>query len=181
MSGTDIICTRWFHSSSGTSSQNAFRTPSSFATSLNTCQMSSFPLIPLKVFLRWNRQLCATTSLKVSPYKHSHTDSTLAITASTFCLIFLFLYAEPNFPFNNEEIDDTDPTDCEESSQELEEDVWTWSRKISNFGARGFVFVEWSILAGFPESCFLKIIYPLSILGEFLLHHFWNLCCTNAA
>ena len=70
------------------------------------------------------RQLCATTSLKVSPFsKHGHTDSTLPITASTFCVIFLFLYAEPNFPFNNEEIDDTDPTDCEESSQELEEDV----------------------------------------------------------
>ena len=51
-SGTDIICTRLFHSSSGTSSQNAFRTPSSFATSLNTCQMSSCPLIPLNVFLR---------------------------------------------------------------------------------------------------------------------------------
>ena len=59
-SGTVIICTRWFHSSSGTSLQNAFRTPSSFATSLNTCQMSSCPLIPLNVFLRWNRQLCAT-------------------------------------------------------------------------------------------------------------------------
>ena len=36
----------------------------------------------------------------------------------------------------------------------------------------GFVFVEWSILVGFSESCFLKIISPLSILGEFLLHHF---------
>ena len=109
---------------------------------------------------------------KVSPFS-KHTDSTLPITASTFCLIFLFLYAEPNFPFNNEEIDDTDPTDCEESSQELEEDVLsTWPRGISNFGARGFVFVEWSILVGFPESCFLKIISPLSILGEFLLRHF---------
>ena len=91
-SGTDIIWTRWFHSSSGTSSQNAFRTPApSFATSLNTGQMSSCTLIALKVFLRWNRQLCATTSLKVSPFsKHGHTDSTLPITASTFCLIFLF-------------------------------------------------------------------------------------------
>ena len=108
---------------------------------------------------------------KVSPFS-KHTDSTLPITASTFCLNFFFLYAEPNFPFNNEEIDDTDPTDCEESSQELEEDVSTWSRGISNFGARGFVFVEWSILVGFPESCFLKIIFPLSILGQFLLHHF---------
>ena len=70
---------------------------------------------------------------KVSPFS-KHTDSTLPITASTFCLNFFFLYAEPNFPFNNEEIDDTDPTDCEESSQELEEDVSTWSRGISNFG-----------------------------------------------
>ena len=33
-----------------------------------------------------------------------------------------------------EEIDDTDPTDCEESSHELEEDVSTWPRGISNFG-----------------------------------------------
>ena len=70
---------------------------------------------------------------KVSPFS-KHTDSTLPITASTFCLNFFFLYAEPNFPFNNEEIDDTDPTDCEESSRELEEDVSTWSRGISNFG-----------------------------------------------
>ena len=31
----------------------------------------------------------------------------------------------------------------------------------------GFVFVEWSSLAGFLESCFVKIISPLSILGEF--------------
>ena len=108
---------------------------------------------------------------KVSPFS-KHTDSTLPITASTFCLIFLFLYAEPNFSFTNEEIDDTQPTDCQESSQELEEDVSTWSTGISNFGARGFVFVEWSILAGFLESCFVKIISPLSILGEFLLHHF---------
>ena len=59
---------------------------------------------------------------KVSPFS-KHTDSTLPITASTFCLNFFFLNAEPNFPFNNEETDDTDPTDCEESSQELEEDV----------------------------------------------------------
>ena len=51
----------------------------------------------------------------------------------TTLLIFLFLYAEPNFPFTNEEIDDTQPTDCQESSQELEEDVPTWSTGISNF------------------------------------------------
>ena len=28
----------------------------------------------------------------------------------------------------------TDPTGCEESSQELKEDLSTWSREISNFG-----------------------------------------------
>ena len=79
-SGTDIIYTRWFHSSSGTSSQNSFRTPSSFATSLNTCQMimSCCPLILLKVFLRWNSFVLQ----KVSPFS-KHTDSTLPITAST--------------------------------------------------------------------------------------------------
>ena len=82
------------------------------------------PIDPIESFLTLKQAAlyCATTSPKVSPCS-KQTDSTLPITASTFCLIFLFLYAEPNFPFNNEEIDDTDPTDCEESSQELEEDV----------------------------------------------------------
>ena len=60
-----------------------FRTPSSFATSLNTCQMSSCPLIPLKVFLRWNRHLCATTSHKVSPCS-KHTDSMLPWSFSSY-------------------------------------------------------------------------------------------------
>ena len=41
-----------------------------------------------------------------------------------------------------EEIDDTDPTDCEESSQELEEDVSTWPRGISNFGGHCLRGVE---------------------------------------
>ena len=91
--------------------------------------MSSRPLS------HWTFSYAETGSFvqqKVSPFS-KHTDSTLPITASTFCLIFLFLYAEPNFSFTNEEIDDTQPTDCQESSQELEEDVSTWSTGISNF------------------------------------------------
>ena len=90
---------------------------------------------------------------KVSPFS-KHTDSTLPITASTFCLNFFFLYAEPNFPFNNEEIDDTDPTDCEESSQELEEDVSTWSRGISNFGGLCLRGVEH--FGGLPKQLLSK-------------------------
>ena len=51
-SGTDIICTRWFHSSSGTSPQNACLSNSQLVRYLlSTYQMSSFTLIPLKVFL----------------------------------------------------------------------------------------------------------------------------------
>ena len=64
------------------------------------------------------RQLCATTSLKVSPFsKHGHTYRFDATHYSFHLLSDLSLL------FNTEEIDDADPTDCEESSQELEEDV----------------------------------------------------------
>ena len=169
MSGTDIICTRWFHSSSGTSSQNAFRTPSSFATSLNTCQMSSCPLIPLKVFLLWNRQLCATTSPKVSPCS-KQTDSTLPITASTFCLIFLFFYQEPNFDLITKKLTIQILQIARSRHGNLKK---TCQHGQGGFQIlAGFVFVEWSILVGFPESSFLKIISHLSILGDFLLHHF---------
>ena len=46
-----------------------------------------------------------------------HAVSMLPIAASTFCWIFLFLYAGPKLPFTIEEIDDPDRTDCTESSQ----------------------------------------------------------------
>ena len=85
------------------------------------------PIDPIESFLTLKQAALCNKVPKVSPCS-KHTASTLRITASTFCLIFLFLDAEPNFPFNNEEIDDTDPTDCKESSQQLEEDVSTWSR-----------------------------------------------------
>ena len=145
-------------------SQNVFQTPSSFAASLNTCQMSSCPLMPLKVFLHCNTQLCATTSPKVSPCS-KHTDLTLPIIASTFYLIFLFLYAEPNFKINNEEIDDTDLTDCEELSQELEEDVSNCQGGFQILA--GFVFVEWSLLAGcaFGKPAFLDNFSPFDSWG----------------
>ena len=83
----------------------------------------------------------------------------------------LFLYAKQNFPFTNEEIDDTDPTDCEESSQELEQDVSTWSREISNLGGLCLRRVEH--FGGLPRKLLFKDnffpfdswgVYPSSLL-----------------
>ena len=70
-----------------------------------------------------------------------------------------------------EEIDDTDPTDCEESSQELEQDVSTWSRGISNLG--GLCLRRMEHFGGLPRKLLSKDnfspfdswgVYPSSLL-----------------
>ena len=97
---------------------------------------------------------------------------------------------KPNFPFNNEEIDDTDPTDDEESSQELEQDVSTWSRGISNLGGLCLRRVEH--FGGLPRKLLSKDnfspfdslgVYPSSLLESLfvLKQHkswagLWSMC-----
>ena len=75
----------------------------------------------------------------------------------------------------NEEIDDTDPTDCEESSQELEQDVSTciWSRGISNLGGLCLRIRRVEHFGGLPRKLLSKDnfspfdswgVYPSSLL-----------------
>ena len=129
------------------------------------------PIDPIESFLTLKQAAlyCATTSPKVSPCS-KQTDSTLPITASTFCLIFLFLYEEPNFDLITKKLTIQILQIARSRHGNLKK---TCQHGQGGFQIlAGFVFVEWSILVGFQESCFLKIISTVSILGEFLLHHF---------
>ena len=77
-----------------------------------------------------------------------------------------------------EEIDDTDPTDCKESSHKLEEDVSTWPRGISNFGGLCLRGVEH--FGGFPGKLLSKVNFsPFNSWGfspSSLLESLSNLC-----